>query len=169
MTDGLTCTSPMPLAWQTASLDESERQRMMREAALLLNALNQTESSHDLESGGADSRRFERLEAKLDLVLHLLARSLEPDASSPIRNVTLSPLGVEWSEPHPPIAGADVIVELRPSEQLPLTLRLPARARDPLPGVARASLVNPPETLDEALHQFVFRRHRQAIRARAGG
>lgn len=169
MADGLSCTSEMPLAWHPASLDENERQRMMREAALLLNALNQMESSHDLESGGADSRRFERLEAKLDLVLHLLARALEPGAAPGIRNVTLSPLAVEWNEPHPPIAGASVIVELRPSEHLPLTLRLPAQARDPLPGLARASLVNPPEALDEALHQFVFRRHRQAIRARAGG
>jgi len=169
MTDGLSCTSEMPLAWHPASLEENERQRMMREAALLLNALNQTESSHDLESSGADNRRFERLEAKLDLVLHLLARTLEPGASPSIRNVTLSPLAVEWNDEHLPIAGTPLILELRPSEHLPLTLRLPAVAQNSLPGLARASLIKLPEALDDALHQFVFRRHRQAIRARAGG
>jgi len=169
MTDGLSCTSEMPLAWHPASLEENERQRMMREAALLLNALNQMESSRDLEGSGAENRRFERLEAKLDLALHLLARTLEPGATPLLRNVTLSPQSVEWNDEHAPGAGTPLILELRPSEHLPLTLRLPAMARDPLPGLARASLVNLPEALDEALHQFVFRRHRQAIRARAGG
>ncbi len=169
MTEGLACTCSMPLAWHPASLDENARLGMMREAALLLNALNQMEGSHELESSGPDTRRFERLEAKLDLALHLLARVLDPGIPPPFRDVTLSPLGVEWNDEQMPLAGASLILELRPSEHLPLTLRLPARAGEALPGVARAHLVNPPEALEEALHQFVFRRHRQAIRARAGG
>jgi hypothetical protein len=158
----------MPLAWHPASLDENARQSLMREAALLLNALNQMESSHDLEGGGAENRRLERLEAKLDLALHLLARTLEPGPAPAARNVVLSPLGVEWNDKQAPAAGTRLILELRPSPHLPLTLRLPALAQDPLPGLARARFEDLPEALDEALHQLVFRRHRQAIRARVG-
>jgi len=168
MTDGLSCTCPMPLAWHPASLDENARQSLMREAALLLSALNQMESSHELDSGGPENRRLERLEAKLDLALHLLARALEAGPTPAIHNVMLSPLGVEWNDEQAPAAGTRLILDLRPSEHLPLTLRLPAVALDPLPGLARVCLANLPEALDEALHQFVFRRHRQAIRARAG-
>jgi len=169
MTDGLSCTSPMPLAWHPVHLDENTRQSLLREATLLLIALNQMESTHEQDSGGTENRRLERLEAKLDLALHLLARALEPGPPPTTRSVVLSPLGVEWNDEQAPAAGTLVILELRPSAHLPLTLRLPAVAREPLPGQARVSLVDLPEALDDALHQFVFRRHRQAIRARAGG
>lgn len=169
MTDGLSCSGDMPLAWRPANLDEPARQRMMREAALLLAALNQMEGSHELESSGPENRRLDRIEAKLDLTLHLLARTLEPGQGPASRAVTLSPRDVQWNDDLAPDAGTRMILELRPSEHLPLTLRLPATALEPLPGIARARLENLLEALDDALHQFVFRRHRQAIRARAGG
>jgi hypothetical protein len=168
MTDGLSCSYPMPLAWHPASLDEHARHSLIQEATLLLNALNQMEGSHELEAGGAENRRLERLEAKLDLALHLLTRTLEPGPVAATREVILSPLVVEWNDEQAPAAGTRLVLELRPSEHLPLTLRLPALAREPLPGLARASLENLPQALDDALHQFVFRRHRQAIRARTG-
>lgn len=169
MTDGLSCSGNMPLAWRASDLDEPARQGMMREAALLLAALNLMEGSHELESGGPENRRLDRLEAKLDLVLYLLAHTLEPGPPPASRRVTLTPGGVEWNDDALPAAGSPVILSWRPSEQLPLTLRLPATALEPLPGIARVRLDNPPEALDDALHQFVFCRHRQAIRARAGG
>ena len=83
MIEGLSCTCAMPLAWHPAQPDTSERQRLMREAALLLGALNQMESAHDLESGTTEGRRLERIEAKLDLALNLLARTLEPGSPPP--------------------------------------------------------------------------------------
>jgi len=168
MTDGLSCSYPMPLAWHPVSLDADACQSLMREAALLLSALNQMESSHELEGGGSENRRLERVEAKLDLALHLLARTLEPGPGPTVRNVVLSPLGLEWNDEQAPAAGTRLILDLRPSEHLPLTLRLPAVALDPLPGLARVRLENLPQALDDALHQFVFRRHRWAIRSRAG-
>ncbi len=168
MTEGLSCICTMPLAWHTVQIDENRRHGMMREAGLVLAALNQMESSHDLDSGVAENRRLERLEAKLDLALYLLARALEPAPAPEHCLVTLSPRGAEWAEASPPPAGTALVLELRPSEQLPLLLKLPAVAREAIAGQARVRFENMPDDLEDALHQFVFRRHRQAIRLRAG-
>lgn len=166
MNDGLLCECRMPLVWREAKQEEAERQAMMREAALLLAAVNQMESSHEMESGTGENRRLDRLEAKLDLALHLLARALEPTAPTGIRVVKLGAEVVEWEDPTPPAEGMALILELRPSETLPLTLKLPALALAPMASLARARLSGLSEALNDALVQFVFRRHRQAIRAR---
>lgn len=166
MTDGLSCVCHLPLAWHVQNLDEPARQAMLREAALLLNAINQMEGMHELEPSGTENRRMERLEAKLDLTLYLLARTLEPGTAPAGLPVTLAPDRVEWPDPAPPAEGAQLVLELRPSEVLPLTLRLPALALAPLPGVARVAFGAMDSALEDSLHQYVFRRHRQAIRAK---
>ena len=170
MPDGLACTLRMPLAWHTVQLDPHTRQSLIVEAALLLNALNQMEGSHELDTGGAENRRLDRIEAKLDLALYLLARRVENDdtnSDTPTpREVELTPSGAQWPDPAPPTAGSELIVEFQPSETLPLSLRLPAIALGPGTDQARVSFEGLSEALDEALYQFVFRRHRQAIRAR---
>lgn len=168
MTDGLWFEAAMPIEWHEAPLDAAARQALMREGALFLAALNQMEGIHELEAGGAENRRLERMEAKLDLVLHLLARSLEPGPVAAYRTLRLSPTAAEWQDEHPPEEGQALILELRPSDTLPLTLRLPAVALIPLPGLARVSFEPLSAPLDDLLYQFVFRRHRQAIRARGG-
>lgn len=168
MTDGLLCECPMPLAWWEAGPDRADRDVMTREAALLLTAINQMEASHDQDGGGQDNRRLDRIEAKLDLALHLLARALQPAAAAPARMVRLSAEIVEWEDTRAPEQGTALILELRPSDALPLTLKLPAEALPSTGYLARARFTALPEALDEALVQFVFRRHRQAIRAKAG-
>lgn len=167
MTDSLLCECRMPLVWREARPDEESRQAMMREAALLLTAINQMEGGHEIEPG-PENRRLDRLEAKLDLALHLLGRALEPDAPGATRKVRLGAEEVEWDDPLPPADGVELILELRPSETLPLTLKLPALAQAPESGLARAALTDLTEPLNDALVQFVFRRHRQAVRARSG-
>jgi hypothetical protein len=161
----------MPLAWQATALEPAAHQRQMRdtqirEAALLLSALNQMEGMHELESSGPENRRLDRIEAKLDLTLHLLARTLQTGDTPPTRSVQLTPSGAQWQDPAPPAAGTPLILEFRPSEALPLSLKLPAIALEPEAGNARVSFEDLSEALAEALYQFVFRRHRQAIRAR---
>ncbi len=168
MHEGLACRLRIPLAWHAVQLDPHTRQSRIVEAALLLNALNQMESSHELDAGGQENRRLDRIEAKLDLTLFLLARRLENNATPTLREVELTPTGAQWRDPAPPAAGSELIVEFQPSETLPLSLRLPAVALEPGTGQARVSFEGLSEALDEALYQFVFRRHRQAIRARAG-
>lgn len=168
MPEGLTCALRMPLDWQAVQLDPHTRQSRIVEAALLLNALNQMESSHEMDAGGAENRRLDRIEAKLDLALFLLARRLENGDTSTLREVELTPYGAQWQDSAPPVTGSELIVEFQPSETLPLNLRLPAIALDAGTAQARVSFEGLSEALDEALYQFVFRRHRQAIRARTG-
>jgi hypothetical protein len=166
MNEGLLCECRMPLAWREAEPEEAERHAMAREATLLLTAINQMEGGHELESG-AENRRLDRLEAKLDLALHLLARALQPAAPVDSRLVRLGADEVAWEDTRAPADGIPLILELRPSEALPLTLKLPAVALAPMAGMARARLACLSEALNDALVQFVFRRHRQAIRARS--
>lgn len=165
MSEGLSCVCYLALAWQPAPALAAERERQQREAALLLTAVNQMEASHDQENSGPENRRLERLEAKLDLALHLLARNLEPKPPA-CRHVTLTPQGAEWEESSPPAEEMALMLALRLSDRLPLSIHLPALALAPQNGMARVRFLPMPEELEEAWVQFVFRRHRQAIRAR---
>lgn len=169
MADGLWCEGSIPLVWRQASLDASARQRTLREAGLLLNAFNQMESMPEAAldeggPGGSDKHRLGRMEAKLDLALNLLARVVEPESPVPARLVRLSPEHIAWEDEAPPAEGTPLLLELHPSHALPLALRLPAVALAPETGMGHALLADLPEGLRDALHQFVFRRHRQAIR-----
>lgn len=167
MTDGLSCECLMPLAWQAVQLEPNTHLNLMQESALLLTALNHIEAAHEHESAGPENRRLDRIEAKLDLTLHLLARTLEADTAPPARILHLTPTGAQWHDLAPPADGTALILELRPSDALPLSLKLPAIAIEAQSDKARVKFTGLTEALDEALYQFVFRRHRQAIRARS--
>lgn len=167
MVDELSCDCRMPLAWRQMQASADERAAMLHEATLLLTAINQIEGGHESEAG-PENRRLERLEAKLDLALHLLARVLAGDSPGSPRATRLWAGGLDWEDVAPPGEGTPLLLELRPSPALPLTLRLPARALAPLAGRGRAHFEALPEALADALVQLVFRRHRKAIRARAG-
>ncbi len=170
MTDqGLWCECRLPLKWRILDTNATPVSTLEREALLLLTAINQMEAVHELEAGGTEHRRLERVEAKLDLVLYLLARTLEPGPAPVEVEVKLSPEEIRWRETRPPAEGTPLLLELRPSLSLPLSLRLPAMAMVPEGGRARASFLGLAEPLTDVLHQFIFRRHRQAIRARQVG
>ncbi len=163
----LFCELRLPCVWQPRAGDALARLAMEREAALVLNAINHMEGQRELEASGAENRRLERIEAKLDLVLYLLARS-QPGSVAPACALRLEPDRVEWDAAEPPLAGQAVVVELTPSDALPLIIRLPGEAFDPLPGRGRVRFSGFSAELEDALYQFIFRRHRQAIRARGG-
>jgi len=167
MTERLACICRMPLSWQVAHLDPEARHQIMREAATLLTALNQIESMHDQETGSPENRRLDRIEAKLDLTLLLLGRTLETNATTATRNVVLTPNSAEWEETTPPAEGSSLLIEFRPSEALPLNLKIPATGLKPEADKAQVLFDSLTEALEEALYQFVFRRHRQAIRAKS--
>ena len=170
MTDqGLWCECRIPLKWHALNASATPPTTFEHEALLLLTAINQMEAVHDLETGSTENRRLERVEAKLDLALYLLARALEPGPMPTAREVRLSPGEISWVDASPPVQGASVLVEMHASPALPMALRMPASALAAEDGWARASFQGLSEPLSDALHQFIFRRHRQAIRARQAG
>lgn len=168
MTDGLWCECRTPLAWHVVTDSDLSLPDKIRQASLLLTALNNMEGMHEMEHASTENRRLERLESKLDLALYLLAKTLDHGPASEPRLVRLSPDGIEWEDTAPPLEEQRLIVEMRPSDALPLSLELPVVAMAPAKNLARARLLSISEPLNDALYQFVFRRHRQAIRARAG-
>jgi hypothetical protein len=182
--EGLSCVLPSPLVWYPIRLSAAARVAVMQQACYLLTALNQIESPSEPALSSPDNRRLDRIEAKLDLTLHLLSRLLQPlETASSVKNsgesaeegaekLRLSPHGIEWFDPAPPLEGTELMVELRPAEVLSLTLKLPAIALPPKPGdrwSASARFEGVSETLAEALYQFIFRKHRQAIRVAMSG
>lgn len=165
----LACDLDAAVLWRPMPEDPGAHDAMAREALLLLTALNQLEAAHDGElPAAAEQRRLDRIEAKLDLALYLLARVVRPSTPTPPRAIHLTPAEAVWSEHAPPLEGTRLSVEFSPASILPLTLCLPAIALRAPVGQARARFEALPEVLREALYQFVFRRHRQAIRARGG-
>ena len=167
MPEGLWCECSIPLSWRQEAADADTEQRRLREATLLLHALNHMEAMPELgmaDTGGAEAKRIERMEAKVDLALFLLARVLEPNPPTENRLVRISPEQVAWQDEDPPAAGMHLLLELHPSPTLPLALRLPALALEREADMARAAFSPVNEPLSDALHQFIFRRHRQAIR-----
>jgi hypothetical protein len=168
MTDGVEFEYLMPFSWRPGGEADMAHGPLMAEALLVLNAINhmesQPESSHGEPAAGGDNARLSRVEAKLDLALNLLARTLGAPQGMSNRMVRLGPEEIAWAETNPPEPGTPLILELCPSPVLPVALRLPAESLPPEPGLARARLSGLPEALDASLHQFIFRRHRQAIR-----
>lgn len=167
MSEGVMCECGIPFSWRVDQGDAHGRQAMLSEALLLLNAFNHVESQPEQGHGdpaGGDAARMTRLEAKVDLVLHLLARALERAPAPAVTRVWLSTEEIAWKEAHPPAPGTALVLDMQASAALPLTLRLPVRALPAAPGQARARLETMSEPLSEAWHQFIFRRHRQAIR-----
>ncbi|MBI5329550.1 MAG: PilZ domain-containing protein [Betaproteobacteria bacterium] len=162
----LCCECRAPCSWSPDTGDAAARLTMQREAMLVLNAVNHMEGQRELESGGAENRRLERVEAKLDLALYLLARGLAAGAPATPRPIRLEASKVEWEDASPPAMGAAVVLEVVLSDSLPLPVRLPGEASAARDGVARMRFSGFIPELEDALYQFIFRRHRQAIRSR---
>lgn len=136
-------------------------------AHLQLNAINQMEASHSPAERGDPGR--DRLEAKLDLMLHWLGQSLFEREGMP-GEVTLSldDEGVEWEgvgfQP-----GQDVLVDLHLSALLAAPLRLPAHMAVTADGRQRAVFTGMDEELRDLWSQWLFRQHRRAIHAAREG
>lgn len=171
MTGGLWCECHITLRWEGVTPSAENLRNLHHEATLLLNAINQMESSNELtaslannESGSAEQARMARMEAKLDLTLYLLARVLHPPTPAQAHPTRFSPQQIQWQDDAPPPPGRDIVLEFQPSQALPLALRLPAVVETVQDGMVNAVLPALPEALADAWHQFVFRRHRQGIR-----
>lgn len=112
-----------------------------------------------------------RLEAKLDLMLHLLAQALPALAPLPVRAVRLSARGlrIDTSAADAAIASGPATLVWQPADGLPLAMHLPVRR---LAGADERSwwAFEPLEpAVSDLLERHVFRLHRRWLAAQRRG
>lgn len=172
MTESLRIDLELPFAWQPAPPDPAASAALWQEALLLLRVIHSLDSPpvREADRDAARNPGWDRLEAKLDLVLHLLARDPRVNpADLPIRALSLHARGLRcpgeagWRAEEPGVC----LLRLNPA--LPLPIRLPARLAGPDGGAWGLRWDDMPENLAEAWSQWLFRQHRRAIHARREG
>lgn len=159
----------LPCAWQRQELDDAATDALWHEARLILTLAQHEAASppRDGERDGQLERGLGRLEAKLDLAMHLLVRTLRagtpPGAPIPLTLLhggLLLPPGLATA----PAERGCCLLGLNP--RLPLPVRLPAEVARLDGQVAELRWLAMPEDLAELWSQWLFRQHRRAIHAR---
>jgi hypothetical protein len=159
----LEVVTALPFAWSPWSM-ERDMPSTARGTLLLLNAINQ------LETQGAHPERaepgIERLEAKIDLMLHWLGQNLFGDIPRPEPvEMHLSATGVTWPDAQPPGIGTHVLLALYVNDALASPLHIPGRVTQSDASQVSADFLDMEDALRDAWSQWLFRRHRRAIHA----
>lgn len=164
---GLQVLMTLPCAWERRSLAEPEREALWAEALMLLRVVNMIEA-HVAREGEAEATTA-RLEAKLDLALHLLALSLHG------RHAHLRPARITlWDEgctlgTEPALQpGDEIVLDLHLTPALALPLKLAATVYTSSPGETHVHWIAMPEAVREAWEQWLFRQHRRMVQERRG-
>lgn len=156
----------LPIAWEKQALEPHVIAALRQGSQLLMHALNlmDTAMPRDMES---ESAHLQRLDAKIDLMLHLLAHALQGSRPLPQSvNVEFGPEQIVWQElATPPTVGDTVVISLHLNPGLPLPVRLPAHIVGHGEGRVTAKLAELGEDLEESWQQWVFRQHRRDIHA----
>lgn len=165
-TSALRVSRALPITWEKQALDAYALASLRQSAQLLMHALNLMDTGllHEAE---AEYAHLQKLDAKLDLILHLLAQSLQGNRPLPqAMPVELGPEIIAWQElDAPPAVGDTVVLGLYLNPGLPLPLRLPAHITAAADGRVSAQLADLGDDLDESWQQWVFRQHRRDIHA----
>lgn len=151
----------LPMRWQVldAPLDTS----LAQGNRLLLHTLNAMESSHP---DTTSDRLLERIEAKLDLTLHWLARSLHANSPMPAsRLLRLDTEGLAWQEESASKRGDWLRTTLYPSSAIQAPLVLAAECVSSQGGWTYARILDLGSEGQEEWTQWIFRMHRRMIQA----
>ncbi len=174
--DGISFEGLLPLSWaplmhpiSTFTLDE-----WMQTNIALLRALSTMEAmttDKENELGTAAAKAMERIEAKIDLSLNLLARVLSQNINYPDAvNTKLYAQGIEWISSESPIPGSELAISLYLSHKIPQQLVLPAKVTHTEITAegqrTRATFIHLNEEMKDWLARTVFRYHRRAIQSR---
>jgi hypothetical protein len=157
-----------PFQWETLpqTIDAFTQQRQLQELGWLLRALPPADGHS--ESANAD---WQRLEAKLDLSLMLLQRSLHPQLP-PSQSIALSGQSLSWSNPAPLAIGETGALHLLPDASLAMPLTLPASIQHCEPQadqwLCTAGWAPLPEALQNAFDRLLFKLHRRHLKQQHG-
>lgn len=157
----------LPFGWERRNLARHELDSLWREGQMVLRVVNQMEAQAARE-GDADAATA-RLEAKLDLALHLLARSLQGQGPCPeAARITLWSDGCAlWADPSLQ-PGDEVCLSLYLSPALALPLKMAASVLAISANQVEMSWIAMPEAVNEAWEQWLFRQHRRSVQEQRG-
>lgn len=179
---GLSFTRRMPLSWKcfaaTAGGREERVERMRNERLLQLLLFFDEYHNDRRDEEGDHKSDLERVEAKLDAVIHLLRFLIEQNEGGADESlVTVAAHHLEWTEEkrNTPARRDRVWVLLEIDPRLPQALKLAAEVVQLTPIGAdqvkvRVKLSDQGGRAQEALEKLIFRIHRREIaRIRSGG
>lgn len=164
--DSLHLSLILPWSWAPHALTAHAVDDLWHEALLILRVANQMQGHIPRE--GETEGPSARLEAKLDLALHLLARSVHAARPQPAA-ITLWAEGCDFAAAAKETAGVQGVLTLYPSSALPLPLHLPAQLTEATTAGLQAHWVGMAEAVTEAWEQWLFRQHRRSIQGRRAG
>jgi hypothetical protein len=152
---GLIVDTELPFSWQVGTLSPAQQQA----DRLLMRVVNLIDV-HEPEK----NKTSERIEAKLDLMLHWLGWQLFSTANDqPGTQLRLSHGSVEWDAHTGEDIAGQVILNLAIHPSVPAPLRLTAWVEGRRENRIHARLSFPDEEFVEAWNQWLFRLHRRAI------
>lgn len=165
--DVLSCELPQPVAFVASTLPTQQSR-----AEATLRAIAQMEDLRTEESAderGELPQLVQRMDAKLDLTLALIARLVrQSEGSLPLHAVRWSVHGIRIDASEAATTGTRGSVRLQPSDWLPEVIELPATVIACAPSPAgghslwlRFHDLSP--ALEEALDRHLFRLHRRQI------
>lgn len=161
---GFTVETNLPFAWQPGCPNPAQHHGSL----LLLRVVNLLDS-HEPEQ----DRAQERVEARLDLMLHWLGMQLfGHDAAPSSVPVRLEAERIEWLADTPPETN-EITLNLFIHPAMAAPLKLAGKVEDYRAGRVSARLRFEDEQLSDAWTRWLFRRHRRAVhearsRAEAG-
>lgn len=159
---GLQVELSLPWTCARGDLSRQGRAEQWEQNLLLLRVLNLTPPHSPRETGAEASAA--RLEAKLDLALHLLARVLGGGEPAPApAAITLLAEGCRGTVAEALQTGEHCLVRLRPDPALALPLDLPAVVVSQAGALTALHWLDMPAPVQEAWEQWLFRQHRRAV------
>ena len=164
---GLHIPMTLPFGWERRSLARHELENLWGEALMILRVINQM-VAHAPREGEADAA-LARLEAKVDLALHLLALNLHGrHVQSRSARITLGAEGCTLSTDPALPPGDEIVLGLYLSPALALPLKLAASVMASADGDTRVEWIDMPDAVKEAWEQWLFRQHRRKVQEQRG-
>lgn len=164
---GLRVPATLPCVWERRNLSPLELEALWGEALLTLRVINLIEAPAARE--GESDTSMARLEAKLDLALHLLALSVHGHKPRPHpARITLWAQGCLLGTDQPLQSGDEIVLGLYLSTTLPLPLKLAASVTASGDAERQVSWIAMPETVQAAWEQWLFRQHRRMVQGQRG-
>lgn len=170
---GVFYAADLPLSWAPISrIDSAQCEQLQHDGAALLRAFAVFDTQlpeAEREISSPAGKAMERLEAKLDLALCLMAQIVRQQAEVPTTHpIELRAKSLAWKEETPPALQQLVLVSLHLSPKLSQALTLPATVtglerKDNGLSRVQADFVCLSEDTEEWLERTLFRFHRRGI------